>query len=287
MLLAALIWGLAFVAQKNASEHMGAFSFVAARFILSSLVIFPFALREYRSKITTPALFFNRELLLLCCAFSAALIFQQAGIAHTTVTNAGFFTGLYVLFVPIFCRYFFKQKISGWIIPSALLSVVGVWFLSGGNLTSPAQLNIGDLLVLICAGGFGLQVALIGHIAQRTRAPLVLSFVQYAFVSVVALTIALFTETISLDGLRAALWPILYAGILSGGIAFTLQVIAQQYAPASDSAVILSSEAVFAALAGVFLMGDTLTGFGMTGCFLIILAILMVELAPYLIRPKK
>ncbi len=287
MLLAALIWGIAFVAQKSASEHLGAFTFVAARFLLSAIVILPFAWREYQKKEIKRDAILNRDVFLLCIAFSAALVFQQAGIAHTSVTNAGFFTGVYVLFVPLFCRWMFGQDVSVWIWPGATLSVIGVWFLSGGNLVSAAQLNNGDILVLLCAVSFGLQVALIGKLATRTRAPLVLSFIQYIFIGCVCLVLSLSLETITIAGLEKAMVAILYAGLLSGGIAFTLQVVAQQYAPASDSAVILSSEAVFAAIAAAIVMGERLTPFGITGCALITVAILLVELGPYLIRPKK
>jgi drug/metabolite transporter (DMT)-like permease len=285
LLLAALIWGAAFVAQKTALTHIGSYTFIAARFSLSALLVLPFALRERPAQpfFTQPLM---PELVLLCLAFSGAVMLQQVGIEGTSVTNAGFLTGLYVLFVPVICRIIFKQKISGWIIPAALLSVAGVWFLSGSTLQSLAAPNRGDMLVLLCAIGFAFQVTLIGRIMQKVRAPFRLSCLQYGVVALLAAIAAITLEQPHIKDIAAAMWPILYAGVLSGGVAYTVQAVAQQYTPASDSAVILSAKSVFAAIAGALLMGDRLTLQGGFGCGLIAAAILMVECGPYLWRRK-
>ncbi|TAL33757.1 MAG: DMT family transporter [Alphaproteobacteria bacterium] len=285
LLLVALIWGAAFVAQKNALAHVGSFTFIAARFAISGLLVLPLALRE-RSK--SKDISINRthafDLALLCVSFAGAVVLQQVGLEKTSVTNAGFLTGLYVLFVPVICRVIYKQTLSILIYPAALLSIAGVFFLSGGELTAVSP---GDGLVLLCAVGFAIQVALIGKIMAAVKAPFRICLLQYASCALVALIAALAFEHPTLENIMKAALPILYAGAISGGIAYTLQVVAQQYTPASDSAVILSGESVFAALTAAVMKGERLTPTGASGCMLIILAILMVQFGPYMLAKRK
>lgn len=287
LLFVALVWGAAFVAQKNAMADIGVLTFVAARFALSALLLLPLAWREQRGA-TRPDQQLNRshlaDFVILCGAFTAADILQQAGIARTSVTNAGFLTGLYVLFVPIICRIIYREKLSRLIFPAALLSVAGVWLLSGGITTA---LNGGDAMVLLCAIGYATQVTLIGRLVRRVSAPLRICFIQYAVVAVISTALAFIFEQPTLQSLWAVKGAILYAGGLSGGVAYTLQVLAQQHTPASDSAVILSSESVFAALAGAALLQERLSAPALAGCGLIIIAILLVEFGPYIGRWRR
>jgi drug/metabolite transporter (DMT)-like permease len=280
LLLVALIWGAAFVAQKNALAHVGSFTFIAARFSISALLVLPLALRECaKSKDVTINRTHIFDVALLCVSFAGAVILQQVGLEKTSVTNAGFLTGLYVLFVPVICRFIYKQTFSLLIYPAALLSVIGVFFLSGGKITA---ISSGDGLVLLCAVGFAIQVALIGKIMTAVKAPFRICLLQYASCALIALLAALAFEHPALENIKKAILPILYAGAISGGIAYTLQVVAQQYTSASDSAVILSGESVFAALTAAIMNGERLSAMGFTGCLLIIAAILMVEFGPYL-----
>jgi drug/metabolite transporter (DMT)-like permease len=281
LLLAAVIWGGAFVAQKDVLAHIGSFTFVAARFSLSALIVLPLAMRETRRARATGADgsgIPKRDLRLLCGAFIVGVLAQQAGIEKTSVTNAGFLTGLYVLLVPIICRLLYRERLSPLIVPAALLSVLGVFLLSGGALTA---LTSGDALVLLCAAGFALQVTLVGRIMAKARAPFRLCLIQYASVAGAAGLLAALTEQSTPGALLAAWLPILYAGAVSGGIAYTLQVVAQQYSPASDAAVILSGEAVFAALFAALINGERLSPLSAAGCACIIAAILMVEFGPF------
>ena len=285
LLFVALIWGAAFVAQKDALAHVGSFTFIAARFLISAVLTLPLALRESRKAPPETSLKNApfRDLVLLCVSFSGAVILQQVGLEHTSVTNAGFLTGLYVLFVPVICRLIYRQNLSSYVFPAAALSVAGVYMLSGGKMTAIAS---GDGLVLMCAVGFAVQVSLIGKLMATVKAPFRICFLQYASMAFVALAAAALFEHPTIQDVYAAGLPILYAGAISGGIAYTLQVVAQQYTPASDSAVILSGESVFAALTAAIMNGERLTAMGFTGCCLIILAILMVEFGPYL-APKR
>jgi drug/metabolite transporter (DMT)-like permease len=286
LLLVALIWGAAFVAQKDALAHVGTFTFVASRFSLSALLVLPLAWREHKraSGATSMNKASRRDLALLCASFAGAVIFQQAGLESTSVTNAGFLTGLYVLFVLIICRIFYKQKLSPLIYPSALMSIAGVFLLSGGKLSA---ISSGDGLVLLCAVGFGIQVSLIGKIMSDVKAPFRICFVQYVVTAIVALVCAMLFEHPDMENIIKAGIPILYAGAISGGIAYTLQVVAQQYTPASDSAVILSGESVFAALTAALMNGERLSLMGFSGCALIIFAILLVEFGPYVVARKQ
>lgn len=275
LLLVALIWGAAFVAQKAAMAHMGPFTFIAARFAISAIIVLPLALRE-----KAPAGAPRGDLLLLAPAFCAGVLLQQMGLEYTTVTNAGFLTGLYVLLVPVICFAFFRQKIPLRILPAALLALAGVWMLSG--MTTEILGNKGDLLMILCAAGFALQVALVGHIMERWKAPMRVCLLQYAAVTLAAFGLAVAFENPSWEQVEAALWPVLYAGAMSGGVAYTLQVVAQQYTPASDSAVLMSGESLFAAFFGWWLAGDVLSVWGWTGCAMLIAAILIVEVWPHL-----
>lgn len=284
LLIVALIWGAAFVAQKEAFDHVGTYTFIASRFFLSMLLVAPLAWREHkRNEPVTRS--HGMEIGLLALVFTAAVVLQQEGIKHTSVTNAGFLTGLYVLFVPIVCLLVYKQKLSSFIYPAALLSVIGVYCLSrnSGEMTA---LGLGDILVLLCAVGFGFQVAMVGRIVNKVKAPIRICFWQYAACFTLCLIAAVIFENPTWEGIRAAGIPILYAGAISGGIAYTLQVIAQQYTPASDSAVILSAESLFAALFGALMMSERLSPLGAAGCGLIIIAILTVEFGPFLARKK-
>jgi drug/metabolite transporter (DMT)-like permease len=284
LLLVALIWGTTFIAQKDASGHIGNLTFVAVRFAVSAILVLPFAVREFKKQSLRVQLLTGRsEIILICVAFCSGVILQQIGVKITTVTNAGFLTGLYVLFVPVICAIIYKQKISVWIWPAAFMSVAGVWFLSGGKLD---RLSFGDVLIILCAIAFALQVTLAGRIMSRIKAPITLSCLQYACVSLAAFIGAYLFEHPSFQDIQTSLIPILYAGFLSGGIAYTLQIIAQQYTPASDAAVIMSGEALFAALSGAWLLNERLLLPQYFGCALIAVAILLVEFAPFVFKSK-
>lgn len=287
LLLAAVIWGAAFVAQKDAMAHVGVYAFLTARFGISVLIVLPLALRE-RGRMAADALRLSdarKDIFYLCIAFVAGVIFQQEGVALTSVTNAGFLTGIYVLFVPVICALLYKEKLTKLVFPAAVLSVAGVWLLSGG--LSSVALSLGDLLVLCCAVAFAFHVTLIGRVMWRVKAPFQLCLLQYSVLTAITLALTLALESPTWDGLVQAGIPILYAGIFSGGIAYTVQVVAQQHTPASDSAVILSAESLFAALFGYLMMGDRLTVAGGLGCGFIICAILMVEFGPLVLKSKR
>ena len=275
LLLTSLIWGFAFVAQRMGMEHVGPFIFNGIRFALGALVILPFILLSKPSapRAPRPA---SRYLLiggiiLGLTVFGGATL-QQYGLVYTTAGNAGFITGLYVVFVPILglLRRQFPH-FTVWI--AALLAAVGLYFLS---VTESFSIQFGDLLVLIGAVFWAMHVVIIGVMSPKVNA-LKLALIQYLVCAVLSLIIALAVESNTLEGLIDATIPILYGGILSVGIAYTLQVIAQKTAPPAHAAIILSLEAVFAAIGGWLVLNEEIGSRGILGCGLMLLGMLVAQ----------
>lgn len=281
LLLVALVWGGAFVAQKTAMDHMGPFGFTGVRFLISIFVILPFVILEWRKSVPI-GLDTAWKITPVALAFAGGVVIQQAGLLTTSVTNAGFITGLYVFFTPFIAWILFRHMPSLLIWPASFLSVGGLWYLNGGSF---GALTHGDYLVLLSAVLFAAHVALTGWFLSQVQRPLLLVFVQYIVCIIVGFTGALGWETLNFEGISAAMWALLYGGLVSGGIAYTLQAVAQQYTPPSDAAIIMSAEALFAAAAGVLILAEPFDGSKMVGCALIFAAILCVE-AKAFIRKK-
>ncbi len=277
LLLAGAVWGMGFVAQSTAMDAIGPMLFVGLRFVLAFLVVLPFAVNECRraeSRISRPD---RVGFVWIGLFLFFGMAVQQVGLLSTTVTNAGFLTGLYVIFVPVLMVVVLRRFPHPVIWPASLIALAGIWLLSGGQLSA---LNSGDALIILCALFWAGQVLLIGVYGTRSGRPLTLSAVQFAVCAVLGLAAAAFTETITWAAIAAAAPEIVYAGVFSSGLAFTLQVIGQRYTSAAQAAIFLSSEALFAALFGAVFLGERLAGFGYLGCLLIFIAILAVEIVP-------
>jgi len=282
LLLTSIIWGFAFVAQRMGMDHVGPFIFNGIRFALGALIILPFILLANRSSSPVPhpssripqtshRYLIYGGIILGLTVFGGATL-QQYGLVYTTAGNAGFITGLYVVFVPIL-GLFRKQfpHFTVWI--AALLAVIGLYFLS---VTESFTLVFGDMLVLIGAVFWAAHVVIIGVMSPKVNA-LKLALIQYLVCSILSLIVALAVETNTLDGIIQATIPILYGGILSVGIAYTLQVIAQKTAPPSHAAIILSLEAVFAAIGGWLVLNEHLGNREILGCGLMLLGMLVAQ----------
>ena len=283
LLLTAAIWGAAFVSQNLAMNSMGPLWFVGIRFIIGFLVVLPFAIRENR-KATTPL---NRKNILayaLCgIALLAGAITQQIGMLTTTVTNASFLTGLYVIVVPVL-SVIFLRRLPHWIVwPGALLALAGIFYLAGGELSS---LVVGDFWIILCAFAFGSQVLLVGIFMSGSDRPLALSAVQFLVTGMGALIIAVFVEPISWDGIVQAAPHLLYSGVVSSGIAYTLQVVGQRWTTAPQAAIFLSSESLFGAFFGALILSERIPVLGYFGCALIFLAMILVEIVPELTKRR-
>ncbi len=283
LLIAAIIWGTTFLAQKIVTPEIGPLGFVGARFALSFLVILPLLVKEHRSR---PAMTQQdwRDGALLCIFFAGGVILQQLGLATTTITNAGFLTSLYVILVPVGGYIIYRLKPAPVILPAAIMTVAGVYLLNGASLTSFRE---GDWYVIACAVFFALQMVVLSRTLRRTNRPLTYSAIQYAGCMIVGLSVGLIDEHLTWSIIADNWQQIAYAGIVSGGIAYTLQSIAQQHTPPSDAAIIMGGEALFAALAGMIVLDESLSWIGWTGCAIIFAAMLMVEIGSLYMGRKK
>lgn len=279
LLLAALIWGFAFTAQRVGMEYMGPFLFNGIRFGLGAIVLGAFiSIRKNREIDIHPDYFHRQKRTLTQGGIIAGLLvftgasLQQTGMIYTTAGNAGFITGLYVVFVPIL-GLFIRQRpsITVWI--GAVLAAVGMYFLS---VTGDFQISKGDLFVLGCAFVWAFHVLYIGHVSPRVDA-LKLALIQYVVCSALSLFIAVFFEKIVWQAILDAAIPILYSGLFSVGIGYTLQIVGQKRAPPAHAAIILSSEAVFAAFGGWLILQEVLPTLTLMGCALMLAGMVLAQ----------
>ncbi|KRW62309.1 DMT family transporter [Pseudomonas sp. TTU2014-080ASC] len=278
MLLTAMIWGSAFIAQRLGMDSIGPFLYTGLRFGLAAIVLVP-VLHFLQKRSATPAAPLNRPLLtggiLMGLALSLGINLQQVGLLFTSVTNSGFITGLYVIVVPILGLFIGHRAGMGiWL--GASLAVVGMFLLSVGE---GFQVASGDWLQLAGAFVWGVHVLLVGAFASR-HDPLRLALIQFVTCAVISLILAVALEEIKLDAIIAAGPAILYGGIFGVAVGFTLQVVAQKDAIASHAAIILSLEAVFAAIAGAIFLSESLALRGYFGCALMFVGMLLAQLWP-------
>lgn len=284
LLLSGAIWGAGFVAQSTAMEAIGPLWFIGLRFALAALVAAPLALWEHRKAKAPLPKSSLRSFLWIGLALFAGAVTQQVGLLSTSVTNSGFLTGLYVVFVPVLTVLFLRRK-PHWVIwPGALMATFGIFLLSGGQL---AGLTDGDFLTIACAVFWAVQLILVGLAASSTGRPMAISLVQFSVCAVLGCAAGALFEPLDLTAVTNALPEILYAGIFSSGIGFICQVVGQRYTTAPQAAIFLSSEALFAALFGVLLLGETIAPIGYLGCAIIFAAMLIVEIVPELGRSRR
>lgn len=280
LMLTAVIWGGAFVAQRVGMDHVGPLTFNGVRFALGVLTLLPLALRGDRAAEKGALERFSSKQAVLGGGLAGLVLFggatlQQVGLVYTTAGKAGFITGLYVVIVPLF-GMLWKQwpGWGGWV--GASMAAVGLFFLS---VTEDFNLAPGDAWVLAGAFLWATHVLILGWLSPKVDV-LKLACAQYAVCCCLSLIVAGLTETITIDGLRQATIPILYGGVMSVGVAYTLQVVAQKVAPPTHAAIILSLEAVFAALAGWLILGEVLTSRGLLGCGLMLAGMVVAQLWP-------
>jgi len=279
LLLTSSIWGFAFVAQRAGMEHVGPFTFNAVRFALGSLALLPFVYFFHnKSKHNAHKAFITKKLVwggaLAGFALFMGSSFQQIGIVYTTAGKAGFITGLYVILVPIMGLAWHHRAGTGtWL--GAVLAVIGLYLLS---VKQDLSISSGDLLVLVSAFFWAAHVHIISWMAAKMDS-LKIALVQFITCSLLSFVGAAFLETITMTTLQKAAIPILYAGLLSVGVAYTLQIVAQKDAPPAHAAIILSFESVFAVLGGWLLLGEILSLRGLAGCALMLLGMLLSQLS--------
>ncbi len=293
LLIAGAIWGMGFVAQASAMDDIGPYLFIALRFLTATVVVLPFAIREARKYKTTSVVtgstridqtdFLSLSLSdigkfsLIGLSLFAGMAAQQVGLLTTTVTNSGFLTGLYVVFTPFLGVLLFRNKPHPVTWAAAVLSFTGIFYLAGGDL---GHLVLGDILTILSALFWALQVVLIGRFVGQSGRPLALSLIQFAVTAFLALILAVLLEPIVWKNVLSAAPQILYGGIFASGLAFTLQVIGQRYTSAPQAAIFLSAEAPFAAMFAYLMLDERIAVIGFFGCGLIFAAMLVVELVP-------
>lgn len=282
LLLTATIWGVAFVSQSVGMDYVGPFTFNAVRSLIGAAVLVPciFLLQKLQKKEEGQEVHKkeDRKTLLtggICCGviLAVASSFQQFGLMYTTVGKAGFITAMYIILVPLF-GIFLKKKVGLRIGVSVVIAVAGLYLLC---MTESLRLEAGDVLVLICAVVFSFHIMVIDHFS-----PLVdgvkMSCIQFLVCGILC-SIGMFVfEEPSLSMLFAAWKPILYAGVMSCGVAYTLQIIGQKGMNPTVASLIMSLESVISVLAGFVLLGEVLSGRELAGCVLMFAAIVLAQL---------
>ena len=276
LLLAALIWGFAFAAQRAGMAHVGPFAFSGIRFVLGCLVLLPVVVVQARGRSPRQldGALLRRGLGLGAVLF-AAVSLQQVGVVYTTAGKAGFITGLYVVLVPILgLAWHLRPDIGTWL--GAGCAVAGLYLLS---VREDLSMGGGDLLVLAGAGFWAVHMLLVGRLAQLMHWSY-LALIQFGACAILSLVVAVVAEETTSADVVAAAVPILYAGVMSVGVGYTLQVIGQRRTPPAATAIILSLEVVFAALAGWLLLNEQLSARELAGCGLMLVAMLVSQLTP-------
>ena len=282
LIFCTLFWGLAFTAQKSAMLTMGPLTFAGVRYVLGALLVAPLAILELRREARDRDLALHTKvkwIVLLCLSFFLGVWLQQAAMKTASVTSAGFLTSLYVIFTPILVFIVARLRPHPIIYLTAPMVLGGVWLLTGADLQ---QFQQGEYLLIGCALCWAAQVALLGKLVAETRLPVFLSCLSFIATAVLSLVGAALLEEPSFAGIAASWSEILYTGVLSTAIAFTLQAVGQQYVPPSNAAIILSLESVVAAIGGAVLLNERLPFSNYIGAGIIFAAVILTELVPQL-----
>lgn len=274
LLASAAIWGFAFLFQKSAMSHIGPLTFVAARGLLAAAVLTPLAILEHRRATGPASGLFIRTGIFAGSAFVIASFLQQAGLKTASVTNTAFLTALYVVATPFISYAFTRKAVSLPVWVAVALSFAGTWLLGGGTL---GGLGLGDWLVAACAFFWALHLVVAGFAAPMGR-PVLFSVIQFLVVGVAASIAALLFERITLEALRAAAPDILYVGVLSTALTFTILTFALRATSPTEAAILMMTETLFAAFGAWLVLNEKLTLVSWTGAAAILLAAIIVQL---------
>ena len=284
LVMTALIWGIAFVAQSEGMNYVGGFTFNASRFLIGGTMLIPcvFLLRKlsnepYQELSALEKANRTKASIVggICCGMILCLSssLQQFGIAHTSVGKAGFITALYIILVPIL-GLFMKKRVGLNIWISVAIAAVGMYLLC---ITEDFSVGRGDFLVFLCSIGFSLHIIVIDYFSPRGDG-VVISCVQFFTAGLLSAILMFLFEKPSWGAVTAAWLPILYAGILSCGVAYTLQVVAQKEVSPTVASLLMSLESVFSVLAGWVLLEQKLSTKEMLGCGLVFAGILLAQM---------
>lgn len=280
--LTAMIWGTAFVGQRVGMESIEPFTFTAARMALAAVAVgsvafildgrkaSPIPKKEQRK--------INKATLIggLCCGIflTAGSLFQQVGVVYTTAGKAGFITAMYMLLVPVINFVLFKKRNNLRVWLAVLVGVVGMYLLC---VKEGLSLTKGDALVFICAFMFSGHILCCDYFAPRGK-PIMISAIQFAVTSLISAVFAFIFEEPSWDKVQSAIIPILYCGLISGGVGYTLQIVAQKFTDPTIASLLMSLESVFAVIAGALLLGERMSVQELIGCAIMFAAIILVQI---------
>lgn len=275
LVLAAIVWGFAFVAQKAGMDDLGPLAFNGIRFLIGAITLLPFTLliKDRKTYTEKPTSLIKAGLISGSVLFAAATI-QQFGIVFTTAGNAGFITSIYVIIVPII-GMFFKQKVKTLTWIGAIIAIVGLYFLSVSEMMT---ISPGDLLVFSSAFVWAVQVLLASYYSVRVNV-IKLAIIQFTLTGLLSLFLSFYFESYGLANIYNAIVPLLYGGFMSVALAFTLQLIAQRKADPTHAAIILSTESVFAAIGGWIVLNEKLTPIETMGAILMFSGVILSQLA--------
>ena len=280
-LLCTFIWGTTFIAQETGMELIGPYVFNGVRFFVGFLALIPFYLliekKKTAKEISKNKLKFFLLSILIGIFLFLGSVFQQVALLYTDVANAAFFTIFYVPMVPIIVFFLFKKKIHWSVWPSVILCVIGGYLLTNFQ---DATIRMGDTLVVIGAIFWSLHIIFVGKIIEEFDAPILIGLIQTIVVSFCSIVLALIFEEFVLINIFNQKLQILYAGVLSGGIAFVLQIYAQKNISPAPSAIIFSLEGVFATIAAWIILSQILNINNILGCIFILIGVLISQLIP-------
>ena len=285
LLLTAAIWGTAFVFQRMGVQDIEPLFFNSSRMFLAAVAVSIVALiigrkdKDKQSSMTSGDRRVNRRVTIiggiLCGLFLAGgSAFQQMGLVYTTAGKAGFITALYILIVPVISFFFFRKKISWIVWLAVIIGVFGMYLLC---VNEGFSLTTGDLLVMICAFIFSGHILCIDHFVKLAD-PIRISAIQFITSTIVLGILAFIFEDPSWDDITKALIPVLYCGVVSGGVGYTLQMVGQKFSSPTVASLLLSLESVFAVLAGMLILHESLTFKELIGCIVMVIAIILVQI---------
>ena len=286
-LLCTFIWGTTFIAQDTGMDNIGPFTFNAVRFFVGFLAITPlvilFELKNFKPELKTDKKTFVIYVSLIGLSLFLGSALQQVALLYTDVANAAFFTIFYVPMVPIIIYLFGKKSIHWSVCPSVILCLIGGYLLTNFY---DATVRLGDTLVVLGALFWSTHIIFTGIIISKYNLPLTIGAIQTLIVAILSFFIGILYEEFVWNNILMEIYSILYAGILSGGFAFVLQIYAQKNITPAPAAIIFSLEGVFATVAAWFILNQVLDINNILGCFFILCGVLLSQLLPLIKRKK-